>query len=211
MRTAADFNEFYKVDDPWSLTRAKFRDRVFRKLTSSLVRGRSVLELGCGEGHLTQEVFARARSIVGIDISDIAIERAKKRGLENAQFRSGDILEADFTGHDLITAIECIYYLSPDEQERLFVKIAKEHPGKMLLLSAPIVGENRFRRYFTHAELMAAFKHHDMTVVSFHNLNVYRWGFLRTAAAVAVRLVPSLLDVLPDAFVYQRLYKIRTM
>ncbi len=145
MRTATDFNEFYKIKDPWSLTRAKFRDRVFRKQVSSLVRGRSVLELGCGEGHLTQAVFGDAKSIVGIDISDIAIERAKKRSLANAQFKNGDILEADFTGHDLITAIECIYYLSPDEQERFFVKIAKEHSGRMLLLSAPIIGENRFR------------------------------------------------------------------
>ncbi len=58
---------------------------------------------------------------------------------------------------------------------------------------------------------MTAFKRHDMTVEGFHNLNVYRRGFISTAAAAAVRLVPFLLDFLPDAFVYQRLYKIRTM
>ncbi len=211
MRSAADFDLFYKSPDPWHVSRAKFRDKVLRHRLSEPVRGKSVLELGCGEGHLTQVLFGEAKSVTGIDISDVAIDRARSRKIGNAKFIRSDFLQASFEGYDVITAIECLYYLSPAEQNEFFIKIAREHAGKMLFLSAPIIGENQFRRYFTNDELTATFQHHGMAVEEFHNLNVYRHGALRTALAAMVRMVPSLLDFIPERIVYQRLYKIRMM
>jgi cyclopropane fatty-acyl-phospholipid synthase-like methyltransferase len=209
MRSAADFDSFYKSPDPWHISRAKFRDNVLRRWLSELVRGRSVLELGCGEGHLTQAVFGEAKSITGIDISDVAIDRAKSRKIGNAKFIRSDFVQASFEGYDVITAIECLYYLSLAEQRDFFDKIAREHAGKIFLLSAPIIGENEFRRYFTHDGLMATFQLHGMVVESFHNLNVYRHGAFRTALAALVRAAPFFLNFLPERVVYQRLYKIR--
>ena len=58
MRTAADFNLFYARPDPWQIEHAKFRDNILRTRLADLVRGRSVLELGCGEGHLTEAILA---------------------------------------------------------------------------------------------------------------------------------------------------------
>jgi len=137
MRSAADFNLFYKSPDPWHISRAKFRDKVLRHWLSELVRGQTVLELGCGEGHLTQAVFGEAKSVTGIDISDVAIDRARSRKINNAKFVQSDFLQAPFEGYDVITAIECLYYLSSAEQNEFFVKIAREHAGKTFLLSAP--------------------------------------------------------------------------
>jgi predicted TPR repeat methyltransferase len=211
MRTAADFDLFYAAPDPWRVSRARFRDRVFRRILSKTVRGQTVLELGCGEGHLTDAIFGGARSVTGIDISDVAIERAKARNLSNARFENRDFLRTPFEGYDVITALECLYYLTPDEQEAFLSKATREHAGKALILSAPIIGENKFRRYFTHEQLMAAFARHRMTLIGFHNLNVYRQGAVTTLAAAAVRIAPALLDRLPTPFVYQRLYKLRTM
>src|SRR5215475_5449220 len=88
MRTATDFNSFYASPDPWRISRASFRDRVLRSRLTKFTRDKSVLELGCGEGHLTQAVFGEARAITGIDISDVAIERAKALNLPNARFDS---------------------------------------------------------------------------------------------------------------------------
>jgi len=85
MRSAADFNLFYKSPDPWHISRAKFRDKVLRHWLSELVRGQTVLELGCGEGHLTQAVFGEAKSVTGIDISDVAIDRARSRKIAQEQ------------------------------------------------------------------------------------------------------------------------------
>ena len=211
MRTATDFNQYYAKPDPWQISRARFRDRVLRRCVKKTVAGRSVLELGCGEGHLTGAIFSSARSVTGVDLSDVAISRAQAKGLANAQFKATDFLNTSFKGFDVIAAIECLYYLTPADQTAFFDKVAREHSGRELILSAPIVGANKFRRYFTHTELMATFASHHMTVTAFHNLNVNRCGVLTTAAAVAARIVPAILDWLPASMIYQRLYKIRIM
>src|ERR1700687_5719097 len=112
MRTADDFNLYYATLDPWRISRARFRDRVLRRCLTRFIRGKSVLELGCGEGHLTQAVFYKARSVTGIDISNVALARAKLLDLPNARFESADLLQTSFEGYDVIAAIECIYYLS---------------------------------------------------------------------------------------------------
>jgi cyclopropane fatty-acyl-phospholipid synthase-like methyltransferase len=211
MRTAAEFNAFYSAPDPWSLERAGFRDRVFRRLLSNVIRGRDVLELGCGEGHLTQALFSGAKTVTGIDISELAIARARTRKLPNARFEAGDFLSASFEGFDVIAALECVYYLSPAEREAFFAKVASEHAGKVMVLSTPIIGQNQYRRYFTHAELMETFRRHRMSVEAAFNLNVYRRGAVSTIAAAAVRLIPDALQWVPERLIYQRLYRIRMM
>src|SRR4029077_9173392 len=112
MRTAADFNLYYAAPDPWHISHARFRDNVLSRCLNPFIRDKSVLELGCGEGHLTQTIFSKARSVVGIDISDVAIARAKSLNLPNARFESADFLPASFEGYDVIAAIECVSYLS---------------------------------------------------------------------------------------------------
>src|ERR1700722_19850597 len=107
----------------------------------------SRLELGCGEGHLTRTIFSKARSVVGIDISDVAIARAKSLNLPNARFENADFLHASFEDYDVIAAIECVYYLSFQEREALLEKITKELSGKIVLRSGPIVD---YRIHFSH-------------------------------------------------------------
>jgi predicted TPR repeat methyltransferase len=210
MRTAADFNQFYAAPDPWSISNAKFRDRVFRSHLSEIITHRSILELGCGEGHLTETVFDGAASVLGIDISDVAILRAKQRGLKNARFETGDFLDRSFKSFDIIAAFECLYYLSKQEQETFFQKAAAEHHG-LLILSSPIIGTNNFGTYFTHQDLMRLFERFGFRLLTFRNLNVYRTGPLTTLSAALARLSPVILGALPTSMIYQRLYIIRIM
>lgn len=212
MRTAADFNAFYSVPDPWGVSRATFRDRVLRDRLAKFVRGKSVLELGCGEGHLTQVVFDETCSVTGVDISDVAIERAKALKLSNARFESRDFLGMSFQGYDVITAVECIYYLSAEEQDTFFAKVAREHPQKLLILSGPIIGENEHRKYFTHEGLIETFRRHRFSLVEYRNLYVQPTGALRTIAAALVRFpfCVSLMDWIPEPLVYQRAYVLRS-
>ena len=93
MRMADDFNRYYATPDPWGGSRATFRDRVFRRHLTRFVRNKSVLELGCGEGHLTQAIFHKARSVMAADISDVAIARAKSLDLRNARFETANLLK----------------------------------------------------------------------------------------------------------------------
>jgi 2-polyprenyl-3-methyl-5-hydroxy-6-metoxy-1,4-benzoquinol methylase len=208
MRTAEDFNLYYATPDPWQISRARFRDRVLRRCLKRFVRGKSVLELGCGEGHLTQAVFYRARSVIGIDISDVAIARAKSLNLPNARFENADLLQTAFDGYDVIAAIECIHYLSHQEQGAFLEKVAREHPGKMLLLSGPIVD---YQRHFSHKRLMNEFTSLGFVVVKSYNLSVLWYPLSSRVAANLLKLPLGdvLLDWLPERMIYQRLYALR--
>ena len=139
--------------------------------------------------------------VTGVDISDIAIERAKARNIQNARFENSDFLNISFDGYDVITAIECLYYLAPEDQEVFFEKVAREHGGKIMILSGPIIG------------LLETFARYGMDVIEFHNLNVYRTTLLANIPAILVRLPLGnwLLEYLPSSMVYQRCYIIRIM
>ena len=66
----------------------------------ALVRGKRVLDLGCGDGRLALGVAPYARSVVGIDPDSELIasarSRAKQSGLHNVRFAvgAGQSLEA---------------------------------------------------------------------------------------------------------------------
>ena len=208
MRTAADFDLYYATPDPWHISHARFRDNVLRRCLKPFIRDKSVLELGCGEGHLTQTIFSKARSVVGIDISDVAIARAKSLNLPNAIFESADFLQASFEGYDVIAAIECVYYLSLEEQGALLTKVANEHCGKIFLLSGPIVD---YRRHFSHKRLMHEFTTLGFTPLKFYNLSVY-WhppSSRIIANLIKLPLGYILLDWIPESMIYQRLYALR--
>jgi ArsR family transcriptional regulator len=60
-----------------------------------LLPPRDVADIGCGEGYLTLEAAAWARSVVGIDRSDDVLERAKalatRRRVANVEWKKGDL------------------------------------------------------------------------------------------------------------------------
>jgi SAM-dependent methyltransferase len=208
MRTAEDFNLYYATPDPWHVARSRFRDRVLRRCLKQFIRDRFVLELGCGEGHLTRTIFGRARSVVGIDISDVAIARAKSLNLPNARFENADLLQTSFKGFDVIAAIECIHYLTHPEQGAFLEKVASEHAGKMLLLSGPIVD---YAKHFSHRRLMLEFTTLGFSVVKFNNLSVY-WhppSSRIISHLIKLPLGSMVIDWLPEAMIYQRLYVLR--
>jgi 2-polyprenyl-3-methyl-5-hydroxy-6-metoxy-1,4-benzoquinol methylase len=208
MRTADDFNRYYATPDPWHVSHATFRDRVLRRHLRRSIRNKSVLELGCGEGHLTQAIFHTARSVMAVDISDAAIARARSLNLRNAGYETADLLDISFGGYDVIAAIECIHYLSFQEQGAFLQKVAREHSGKMLFLSGPIID---YQRHFSHRRLMLEFKALGFKVVRFHNLSVY-WQPLSSRIVANLLKLPlgyMLLDWVPERMIYQRLYALR--
>jgi predicted TPR repeat methyltransferase len=213
VRTASDFDLFYADADPWRISAARLRDKVLRRSVARFVTGKKVLELGCGEGHLTQTIFWDAASVKGIDISGVAIGRANSKGISNANFQNSDFLNVSYEGYEVIAAFECLYYLSAVEQETFFAKVAREHSGKTLIISGPIIGQNEHRKYVTHKSMMDTLARHGISVIEFHNINIDRKTPLvnRTVANLAAVLVrvplgDLLLNALPDRLVYQRCY-----
>jgi SAM-dependent methyltransferase len=108
----------YRMPDPWNM--ASERERLRFARTNALVArhfpdARSVLELGCGEGHQSAELQRLCPEVYGVDVSGIAIERAQRR-LPTAKFAVGDIFAQPWGRErgrfDLVVACEVLYYLS---------------------------------------------------------------------------------------------------
>lgn len=202
MSTAADFDRFYATPDPWGIAKYERRDRAMRAIMTPVVRGKSLLELGCGEGHLTRAVFGDAGWIVGVDISANAIARTPR--LANADFQVRDQRDQDLKGFDVIAAIESLNYLAPAERERFFARLASEHRGTFIMMSAMGSGD-----YFTHAELLDIFERHGMKLAHWKNVYIGRQPGANVLCAVAAR-IPFVCDIaaemLPEHFVCHRAY-----
>jgi tartrate dehydratase beta subunit/fumarate hydratase class I family protein len=108
----------------------------------------------------------------------------------------------------VIAAIECVYYLSLQEQIALLEKVAKEHSGKILLLSGPIVD---YRRHFSHKRLMHEFTTLGFAPLKVYNLSVYWYPPSSRIIANLIKLPLgyTLLDWIPESMIYQRLYALR--
>jgi SAM-dependent methyltransferase len=207
LRSADEFDSYYQSPDPWRIRGASRRDRALSRIVGPYVTNKIVLELGCGEGHLTATIFKGARSINCVDISPIAISRAIALSLPNASFQVSDFLNVSFAGYDVIAAIECLYYLSPTEQEAFFRKLKSEHAGKVFILSGPIIGSNEHRTYFTDGGIRQTFARHGLSLIEGRNLNAYRKAGVGATIAAALCRLPlgsAVLDVLPESYVYQR-------
>jgi len=109
----------YKLPDPWHMAseqeQARFVETnavIERELDDHFER---VLEIGCGEGHQSEYLSALAGELTGLDVSETAIVRARKR-LPDASFLVGDIYAQPWIGErgrfDLVTACEVVYYMS---------------------------------------------------------------------------------------------------
>ncbi len=205
MRTALDFDRYYATPDPWRAKRATVRDRNLFRAIASIVRGKSVLELGCGEGHLTRTILGGARSVRGVDISQVAIERASKAQIQNASFATADFLNVPLSGYDVILAIECMYYLSEPERAEFLRKLSLEHANAIFAFSTPIIGG----KYFSHHTALALLRGFDE--VRWHNLTIYWSPISARIAANMAKLPPFnfLVDRVPEPMVYQRLYVAR--
>jgi SAM-dependent methyltransferase len=76
--------------------------------------GADVLEYGCSIGSLTSKVASRAKSVVSIDISDVAIERARANcQAGNARFEVMDAMNMGFpaSSFDLVFGSGIIHHL----------------------------------------------------------------------------------------------------
>jgi SAM-dependent methyltransferase len=106
----------YAVEDPWQLGSEREQERFTR--TNEIIRRvapncQRLLEVGCGEGYQTQRLSEVSSSIVGIEVSPQAVERARRR-CPDALLLAGRAEDAaDLVGDqrfDVVTAFEVLYY-----------------------------------------------------------------------------------------------------
>lgn len=114
----AGLDRAYAMEDPWNMD-SRLEQARFEATNAVIAQAfgpvASVLELGCGEGHQTTYLARLSECQYGLDVSQLAVERARLR-LPQAQFAATDIFGQPWgdTRHqfDLVTACEVLYYLS---------------------------------------------------------------------------------------------------
>lgn len=164
MRTQADWNSFYSTPNPWHNDGTLY-DQV--RCDALLHRIRyakfaSAIDFGCGEGHLTAQLSPYAKSLIGCDISDIALGRARKR-YPGIDFRQGDLLdllvrpEIQAEHFDFVSVSDTLYYLQTDAERKMAVHgLAQLGTANCLFYVSVIINStSKHRRYFTHEEMLA--------------------------------------------------------
>ncbi len=137
---------FLERPDPWSSTQPLERERVAITLAMLDVAAPSgftrALEIGCAEGLFTEEVAKRCASVIAVDYSAVALDRARDRAsaVRNAEFRKLDLRREALDGpFDLIfaTGVLSCFNRPWDLRQACDKVIAALAPGGILMYSDP--------------------------------------------------------------------------
>jgi len=176
MRTRAEWDKWYVRSNPWGIEGGD-EDRIrMDVLLSRLKYARFVnlLDLGCGEGWLTDVLSRLAENTFAIDISQVAVERARVR-FPHIRFEQGDLLdvprdpEIARTAFDFISVSEVLYYFQSDAERRAAVAgLARiGAPACLYYFSVIVTGASKSRRYFTHDEFIRTLSEYFQVVDCF--------------------------------------------
>jgi SAM-dependent methyltransferase len=121
--------------------RPEFMDESVRFIAKAAggLRGKKVLDLGCGPGLYAQRLTAEKAAVIGLDISRTSIAYAKKEAKRNGvkiDYRRMDFLEMDF--HEEFDLALQIYgevcTLTPAERKKFLQKVhAALRPGGLFI------------------------------------------------------------------------------
>ena len=117
---------FESVAGDWErIRRSYFDDRVTSLAIEKLLPSNlTVADIGCGTGSLTFELARFAGKVIGVDLSNEMLRRAralaKERAIRNVEFRQGDIfkLPLDSAGIDAAFCVMVMHFL-PDPQSAI--------------------------------------------------------------------------------------------
>jgi SAM-dependent methyltransferase len=109
------FEGLWRAGDRWEFETSDYEQRRYDHLIEIISgrRYRRALEIGCGAGVFTRRLVALADSVVAVDVSPTAIEKAKA-SLPGVDFRAENIMEFDVRADgpwDLVVMTETVCYL----------------------------------------------------------------------------------------------------
>jgi ubiquinone/menaquinone biosynthesis C-methylase UbiE len=115
---------------------------LFRALVTQEAQGRCVLEYGCGTESLAFELSPHARSVIGIDISDVAIERAqqmaREQRLTNVQFKldNAEAVSLPDASVDVVVGSGIVHHLDIARSMRELRRLVR--PGGVAIFAEPM-------------------------------------------------------------------------
>ena len=146
-RTAAEAWKRLTSDAPVSGIRATVRagrDRMRATLMSWLpddLRGKRVLDAGCGTGALAVEVARRGAHVVAVDLAgtlvSLAGERALNLGSGHIEWRVGDMTDPALGAFDHVVAMDSLIHYPAPDMARAVAGLAARSAGSVLFTFAP--------------------------------------------------------------------------
>jgi len=119
------------------------RDRMRETMLNTLgdVRGKRILDAGCGAGQMTHELALRGAEVVAVDISPSLVEIARKR-LPDAlshqvTFHAGDMLDPALGDFDHVVAMDSLIYYDTADINRSISTLFLRTSGKIVFTVAP--------------------------------------------------------------------------
>jgi SAM-dependent methyltransferase len=107
--------------------------------------GEIVADLGTGTGAIALALAEDAGQVVGRDISEGMMERARKKaeeqGIENVEFGEGRFREPNLESADVVVSNFAMHHLSDEEKREAIEKIAELGPRKFVLGDVMFFGE----------------------------------------------------------------------
>jgi magnesium-protoporphyrin O-methyltransferase len=106
------------------------------------LRGRRILDAGCGTGALAVEAARRGADVVAIDLSPTLVELARARtprnlGAGQVAFTVGDMLDPALGTFDFVVAMDSLIHYSADDVVRVLGTLAARTREALLFTFAP--------------------------------------------------------------------------
>ncbi len=147
-RTAVQAWEQLTSDAPVGRIRTTVRagrDKMRATLLSWLpqdLRGRRVLDAGCGTGALAVEAALRGADVVAIDLSPKLVELARQRMPQLLQhgsldFRSGDMLDPQLGQFDHVVAMDSVIHYETKDAVSALSRLAERTSSSIAFTFAP--------------------------------------------------------------------------
>tara|TARA_R110002110_G_scaffold415836_1_gene657270 strand:+ start:34812 stop:35537 length:726 start_codon:yes stop_codon:yes gene_type:complete len=127
-------------------------------LDQTELSGKKVLDIGCGAGILTEALSNHGADVLGIDMSEAAIQAAKQHSenlntaIEYQSISAENLAESHASQYDIITCLECLEHV-PDPTAILAACQKLLKPNGLLFLSTL----NRNAKSYVHAIIGAEY------------------------------------------------------
>jgi 2-polyprenyl-3-methyl-5-hydroxy-6-metoxy-1,4-benzoquinol methylase len=123
------------------------------------MRGKDVLEAGCGGGQHTALMAKIARSVTAVDLNTADIARRRNRASTNVNFLEGDIATLDLGRvFDIVVCIGVIHHT--DDPDRTFANLYRHlRPGGLLIIWTYSSEGNELVRWVVEPVRRAVLRH----------------------------------------------------
>jgi ubiquinone/menaquinone biosynthesis C-methylase UbiE len=159
----ADFNSVYQGDTaPWDISRPQ---KEFVRLEEAGEIVGTVLDVGCGTGENALFLAARGRDVWGVDVTPIAIERARQKATArnlSVSFLALNALELRTLGRAFDTVIDSgLFHVLSNEERPLFIanlaSVLYRHGTYFMLCFSELEPGSYGPRRVTQGEIKTAF------------------------------------------------------